>query len=260
MAGTRFQGPKCSSEKVLAFACSILHPMEGFIGNPKIHRSEPVTVQAHRALRRAILQHRFKPGQRLIETELAEMLGVSRTPIREALSKLEFEGLVDLVPTGGVIVRNTEDELEEVYGLRQRVEGYAANLAARRITPEELRALETACDRALAAVGSAPLEERAALNNTFHQLLTEASHSPRLIRLTNGYREYFLSHRTLQFYDRDTAVRHHMQHRQIIDALRRRDGDGAERLLAEHFRSALEVIRGALESGRQRSRAPEGTP
>ncbi len=188
------------------------------------------------------------------------MLGVSRTPIREALSKLEFEGLVDLVPTGGVIVRNGEDELEEVYGLRQRVEGYAANLAARRITPDELGALEAACDRALAAVGSVSLEERAALNNAFHQLLTAASHSPRLIRLTDGYREHFLSHRTLQFYDRDTAVRHHMQHRQIVEALRRRDGDGAERLLAEHFRSALEVIRAALEMGRSRSPAAEGPP
>ena len=240
-------------------ACSILHPMADYPGNPKVHRSEPVTVQAHRALRQAILQQQFKPGQRLIETELAEMLGVSRTPVREALSKLEVEGLVDLVPTGGVIVRNSEDELEEVYGLRQRVEGYAANLAARRISPEELRTLETACERALAAVGSASLEQRAELNNTFHRLLTEASHSPRLIRLTSGYREYFLSYRTLQFYDRDTAVRHHMQHRQIVEALRQRDGDEAERLLAEHFRSALEVIRAALESGRSRSPAPEGT-
>ena len=232
--------------------------MTRITGTLKIQRSEPVTVQAHRALRQAILQQRFKPGQRLIETELAEMLGVSRTPVREALSKLEFEGLVDLVPTGGVIVRNSEEEFEEIYGLRQRVEGYAANVAARRIRPEELTAIETACDRALAALDSASLEERAALNNAFHQLLTESSHSRRLIRLANSYREYFLSHRTLQFYDRDTAVRHHMQHRQIVEALRRRDGDRAERLLAEHFQSALVIIRAALGSGRAGSPAPEG--
>jgi DNA-binding GntR family transcriptional regulator len=226
----------------------------------KIHRSEPVAIQAHRALRRAILHEEFKPGQRLIEAELAEMLGVSRTPVREALSKLEFEGLVDLLPTGGVIVRNPEAEFEEIYGLRQRVEGFAANLAASRITPEELSALERACDAALAALDRASLEERAALNNAFHQRLTEASHSPRLIRLTNTYREYFLSQRTLQFYDRDTAVRHHAQHRQIVGALRRRDGDGAERLLAEHFQSALVVIRAAIHHGAGASPDPEGAP
>ncbi len=245
--------------EVLVYCMPYTTFMPEFTSNPKIQRSEPVTIQAHRALRQAILQQRFRPGQRLIETELAEMLGVSRTPIREALSKLEFEGLVDIVPTGGVIVRNSEEEFEEIYGLRQRVEGYAANLAARRIRPEELTALETACDRALAALDSASLEERAALNNAFHQLLTEASHSPRLIRLTNGYREYFLSHRTLQFYDRDTAVRHHMQHQQIVEALRQRDGDRAERLLAEHFQSAFVIIRAALEAGRSGSLAPEGT-
>jgi DNA-binding GntR family transcriptional regulator len=222
----------------------------------RIQRAEPVAVQAHRALRRAILAQQFKPGQRLIEAELAEMLGVSRTPIREALSKLEYEGLVDLAPTGGVVVRNTEEEFEEIYGLRQRVEGYAANLAARRITAEELAALDAACDRALAALDRAALEERAALNNAFHDLLTEASHSPRLIRLTKTYREYFLSRRTLAFYDRDTAARHHAQHREIVEALRRRDGDGAERLLAEHFQSALAVIRAALHARRTGPRRP----
>lgn len=234
--------------------------MTNFAADSKIRRAEPVTIQAHRALRRAILEQQFKPGQRLIETEVAEMLGVSRTPVREALSKLEAEGLVDLVPTGGVVVRNCQEEFEEIYGLRQRVEGYAANLAARRITPEELATLEAACARALDAVDSASLEVRAELNNTFHQLLTEASHSPRLIRLTNGYREYFLSQRTLQFYDRDTAVRHHTQHRRIVEALRRHDGDRAERLIAEHFQSALVVIRAALRSGRDAPPASEQKP
>lgn len=214
----------------------------------QVVRTEPVALQAYRALRQGILQGQFKAGSRLIETEVAEMLGISRTPVREALSKLEAEGLVDLLPTGGMVVRDIEAELEEIYGLRQRVEGYAAYLAALRITPEALAGLEEVCKRARAAVDTRPLEERAELNNTFHRLLTEASGSARLIRLTSGYREYFLNQQILRFYDRDTSLRRHEQHRQIVEALRQRDPERAERLVVEHFQSALAVIRAGRQS------------
>ncbi len=224
----------------------------------QVVRAEPVALQAYRALRQGILQGQFKAGSRLIETEVAEMLGISRTPVREALSKLEVDGLVDLLPTGGVVVRDIEAELEEIYGLRQRAEGYAAYLAARRITPEALAALEEVCERARAAVDTRPLEERAALNNTFHRLLTEASGSARLIRLTTGYREYFLNQQILRFYDRDTALRRHEQHRQIVEALRQRDPERAERLVGEHFQSALAVIRAGWQSRQVAPNADEG--
>jgi DNA-binding GntR family transcriptional regulator len=183
------------------------------------------------------------------------MLGVSRTPVREALSKLEVDGLVDLLPTGGVVVRNIEDELVEIYGLRQRVEGYAAHLAAQRITADELAALEDVCSAALAAVDRKGLKERAELNNTFHRRLTEASHSPRLIRLTDSYREYFLNARFLRLYDRAAAVKQHRQHSEILEAVRQHRGDRAERLVAEHFQSAVAVIRAASGTG-----GPGGPP
>src|SRR5439155_5688707 len=154
---------------------------------------------------RALLDQRFQVGDRLVETDLADMLGVSRTPVREALSKLEAEGLLEPLPTGGVAVRDLRAELAEIYGLRQRLEGYAAGLAASRIAEPELAALEEACERALAALDTASLEARAELNNAFHRRLVEASHSPRLIRLTNDYRDYFLTQQLLQFYDRETA-------------------------------------------------------
>ena len=194
----------------------------------QVLRSEPMAQQAYRLIRQAILQRRFGPGQRLIETELAVMLGVSRTPVREALSKLEVDGLVDLQPTGGVIVRDIEKELAR---------------------------LDEVCARALAAVDTGELEGRVELNNAFHRLLTEASRSPRLIRLTNSYREYFLNAAFLQHYDRDTSLRHHRQHRAILDAVRQGRGDRAERLVAEHFRSALAVLRAA--SGAADATAPK---
>lgn len=232
----------------------------------RVRRQPPVVTQVYQELRRAVLEQRFRAGERLVETDLADRLGVSRTPVREALSRLEVEGLLESLPNGGVAVRDFGAELLEIYGLRQRLEGYAANLAAQRIGEAELAELAAVCDRAREAVDSAPLKERAELNNRFHRLLTEASHSPRLIRMANDYRDYFLNDRMLSAYDRDTALRHHRQHRQIVEALRQRDGERAERLVREHFASALDVIRAALTPAsdavngplRQAGEAPRG--
>ena len=208
----------------------------------RIERPEPVINQVHAALRRALLRRQFRAGSRLVETELAQMLGVSRTPVREALRKLESEGLVAAQPGGGVVVCDLEAELVEIYELRQRIEGYAANLAAQRATEDEVAALERAWQAALAALDAPSLERRADLNNAFHRLLLEASHSPRLVRLSLGYRDYFLNQQMLQFYDRNPALAHHRQHEQIVAAVRARDGELAERLIRRHFQSALDVI------------------
>lgn len=219
----------------------------------RIRRREPAVTQAYKILRQAVLRNRFRPGERLIETELAEMLGVSRTPIREALSKLEAEGLVEPSPTGGVVVRDLEAEFIEIYGLRQRIEGYAAFLAAQRITPEELAALEEAYQQAVAAIDDPSFERRAELNNEFHRLLIQASHSPRLIRLVSDYRDYMLNRQLLLFYDREMSLRQHEQHRKIIEALRNRDADRAERLVREHFETASRII----QSGRDKQGTPD---
>jgi DNA-binding GntR family transcriptional regulator len=225
----------------------------------RVARREPVVSQVHRALRQAVLSRRFEPGARLIETELAEQLGVSRTPVREALSKLEAEGLVESQPAGGMVVLDLEAELVEIYGLRQRLEGYAAYLAAIRATEAELEAIDAVRLQALDGVDRLSLKERAALNNEFHRLLIEASHSPRLIRLSSGYRDYFLNQRMLQFYDRDTALRHHEQHARIVEALRARDPDGAERELRAHFQSAVTVIQSSLGESERLSFQVEDT-
>ena len=218
---------------------------------PSVQRPVGTTNQVHQILRKAILATQFRPGEKLIETQLAKMLDVSRTPVREALSKLEVEGLVDPVPTGGVIVRDIDSELAEIYGLRQRLEGYAAALAARQSTEAELSEIERVCELAASMAGNQNLEERAALNNQFHMLIAEASHSPRLVRLVGNYRDYFLNEQFLLFYDRETGDRQHRQHRERVTALRERDTGLAERLVWDHIERALIVIQnGRKESAR----------
>lgn len=214
------------------------------LGMVKRHRG--AATQVHQILRDALLQSKFSAGERLVETQLAEMLGVSRTPVREALSKLEAEGLVEPVATGGVVVRDLESELVEIYELRRRLEGYAAALAAQRITDDELDALDEVRREALAMIDQPSPERRAELNNRFHALLTDASHSPRLVRLVNDYRDYFLNRDFIRYYDRETGMRQHEQHREIVEALRERDATRCEQLVWDHFERALEVIQRGL--------------
>jgi DNA-binding GntR family transcriptional regulator len=214
-----------------------------------VKRHQGAAAQVHQILRQALLQSKFPVGERLVETQLAEMLGVSRTPVREALSKLEAEGLVDAAPSGGVLVRDLQAELIEIYGLRQRLEGYAAALAAERITDDELAELDDVRQQALAMIDQPSSDERAELNNRFHSLLTEASHSPRLVRLVNDYRDYFLTPEFLRYYDRATGLRQHEQHREIVEALRQRDAARCEQLVKDHFERALAVIRQGLAEG-----------
>jgi DNA-binding GntR family transcriptional regulator len=207
-----------------------------------IQRSQSAALQAFRSLRSAILQHIFKPNQRLIESELASMLGISRTPVREALSKLEAQGLVELAPAGGVVVRDVSSELLEIYGLRRQIEAFAASLAAKRATEQDLAAIEQACEDARSHVDSLSLEQRGQKDREFHRLVTAASHSTRLLRLFEDYRDYFLEKEMLQFFNRETALRLHDQHRGIVDALRHRDSELAERLTEEHFTTAEVAI------------------
>ncbi|HEX5502935.1 MAG TPA: GntR family transcriptional regulator [Thermomicrobiales bacterium] len=210
-------------------------------------RQRGAAARVHHSLRRALLTAHYAPGERLVETHLAEQLGVSRTPVREALCMLEAEGLVAPAPAGGVLVRDIAAELVEIYGLRQRLEGYAAFLAARRITPDELAALDDARREALAALDDPNLDRRAALNNRFHLLLTAASHSPRLARLVNDYRDYFLNREFVRYYDRETGQRQHVQHLEIVEALRSRNAALAEHLVRDHFQRALDVIQRGMK-------------
>jgi DNA-binding GntR family transcriptional regulator len=200
------------------------------------------------ALRRSLFDGRFPPGLRLVEAELAESLGVSRTPVREALFRLEAEGLVEPLPTGGVAVRDLQADLEDIYDLRQLLESHAAALAARRISADELQAMGEANERLRSTVDASTVELRSEINNTFHRLLIEASHSPHLIRMVRGYQAYFTPRPMLPLYDydRETALRVYDAHRAIVDALRVRDATLAERLVGQHFASMLKVVQSAM--------------
>jgi DNA-binding GntR family transcriptional regulator len=169
-----------------------------------------------------------------VETELAEALNVSRTPLREAISRLAGDHLVRALAHGGVEVVDTQTEMDEIYFIREALEGCAARLAAERINDEQLAEL----DRLVMQTEIAPLHDvtqRARINGEFHDLITQASGSERLIRMVDSFREFFMSEEKLANYSQRESEKAMAQHRELVDALREHDGKRAERLIRRHL-------------------------
>lgn len=216
----------------------------------RVKRHESIAARTYRELRDALLQRIIEPGQRLVEAELALQMGVSRTPVREALARLAADGMVTATP-GGMVARDAAGELEDIYGLRQVLEGYAARLAAARIEAAELDRLDDLCRRIKESTDSGTPELTVELNTAFHLLIAATSRSPRLVRMINDYRAYFLTPGALGRYDRAATERTQRQHEAIVRALRARNGNAAESLVHEHFRDAMAMMLGHSSRNRQ---------
>lgn len=199
-----------------------------------IRRAERVADQVYRKLRKSILHGELTPGARLRENEIAESLAVSRTPVREAISRLIGDRLVYELTTGGVEVVDTRGEMEEIYAIREALEVCAVGLAAVRIAGAQLEELERLVE---AAETTSYLQHsrRAALNEAFHLTIAHAAQSPRLAALIADFREFFLNSAWLSQQTENDARKALEDHRAIVDALRRGDREAAESSLRRHL-------------------------
>jgi len=198
-------------------------------GSRPAHHSEPPSL-AHR-LRHLILSHQLRPGERLVQDDLATQFGVSRTPVREALHRLASDGLVTISPRkGATVAKFLLSDLEEIYSVRIALEGYAAYLAAQHVTDGELRKL----DQLLAEMEQAFQDgDRARLldvNRKFDTGIYAASRQPRLCDLIVKHIELADLYRRLYFSLDNLAAHTVAEHREILDALKRRDPEEAEHL------------------------------
>jgi DNA-binding GntR family transcriptional regulator len=203
-----------------------------------VTRNDRVADQVYRHLRQAILADRIAPGTRLRETEIAAALKVSRTPVREAISRLIGDWLVREISTGGVEVVDAAAEIAEIYYIREALELCAGRLAAMRITHEQLARLDELIKLQL----SASFEERVHINQRFHLTIAEASGSPRLFEMIRGFREYFLNRRWISKQNTKWARRARDDHKQIVAALRARSPDRVERILRQHLKLGWEEL------------------
>lgn len=209
--------------------------------------------KAYDHIRDRILSGQFLPGAVISEAALAKELGVSRTPVGEALRELSATGLVEQVPRYGTIVRSvTRPEIVELYELREALEPYAVGLAAQRITAEDIERLQRLCDRLdgflaeLQESGqdelkSQSLREFLAADMAFHTLLIHAAGNRRIarqIRDSQVLTVLFGTHRLV--HDREVIALVCRLHARILDAVRSGDVATARQVAAEHIRLSLE--------------------
>lgn len=200
----------------------------------------PVRERVYEYLKTAILSGHLNPGEKLTEEHLAKTLGVSRTPVREALHKLESEGLIKIRKKRGFIVsRDSKEEVEELFELRSILEGYTLRVISESISEETLRQLEGFIQNAEEALRRKRIEEVFKWNTRFHDALHElVANKTRLYRLIVNMRKYVLRHRKDTLRYPDGGRRSVEGHRKIVMALQLRDPDLCERVMREHIREA----------------------
>lgn len=201
---------------------------------------------AYQAIREAIAEGRFVAGARLREEELSSSIGVSRTPVREALRRLSAEGIVEFLPNRGAHVASWSDtDLEEIFELRATLEGLAAQRAAARITPEvlaELDRLATEMEERLGDRSERARFEIAQRNNEFHSLVLEASESRQLVTTTRGVIQVALVHRTFSRYSERALARSFAHHRELIEALSAGDAGWSGSVMRSHILAARHIF------------------
>lgn len=202
--------------------------------------SIPVRERAYEHLKASILSGRFNPGERLAEEHLAKELGISRTPIREALHKLESEGLIKPLATRGFVAsQDSQEDVEELFEIRAVLEGYALRVICGRITDAVLAQLEDTVEQAEDALRRHGLDEIFQWNTRFHDTLHDLiTDKRRLYHQMVTMRQYVLRYRknTLQY--PDGGARTVDGHRKILLALRLRDPDLCERVMREHIQQS----------------------
>jgi DNA-binding GntR family transcriptional regulator len=196
-------------------------------------------------LKQAIIRGNITPGEWLVESHIAQMLGISRTPVREAIHKLERERLIERQPRGGFTVLGlSRADIDETFGIRSVLEGYAARLATIKHQAKELIALEKKIDEFQVCLNKKQLDVLPEINTEFHDLLYGLSKSPRLIHMINGLRDQIFRFRQMILKDDKLANISNIDHIQMLKLMRKRDAEGVERLVRDHIlRGQDEILR-----------------
>ena len=212
-----------------------------------VARNFSLKDHVHGALRQAILDARIYDDAtdlRLDERTLAEQLGISRTPVREALARLAQEGLVEIQPRKGVfILRKTRDEILEMITVWAALESMAARLATERASAAELASLRRLASGFETDSARAHIDDYSEANITFHQRILELGECPMLKDIADGLFVHVRAVRSRAMHESDRVTRSVVDHMHIIEAIESRDGDLASRRVREHTMSLHEHVR-----------------
>lgn len=204
----------------------------------KVNMNEylPLRDVVFNTLRQAILKGELAPGERLMEIQLAERLGVSRTPIREAIRKLELEGLVLMIPRKGAeVAKISEKSLRDVLEVRRSLEELAIELACQRMTPEAVDELEKKQEEFKEAVEQGNPMEIAETDEAYHDVIYKGTCNDRLVQMINNLREQMYRYRLEYIKDEDKRQILLLEHDNILKAVRQRKVLEAKEAMREHI-------------------------
>jgi DNA-binding GntR family transcriptional regulator len=219
--------------------------LKGFDPGPLqvLQERKPLGQHVFDNLKQAIIRGNIAPGEWLVESHIAEMLGISRTPVREAIHKLERERLIERQPRGGFTVLGlNRDDIEETFGIRSVLEGYAARLATLKHQPKELIALEKKIEEYTQCLDKKQMDALPGINTEFHELLYDISKSPRLIYMINGLRDQIYRFRQIILKNRKLAHISNEDHIQMLKYMHQRDAERVESLVREHILRGRDIV------------------
>ena len=203
----------------------------------------PLRDVVFNTLRQAILRGELKPGERLMEIQLANKLGVSRTPIREALRKLELEGLVNMVPRKGAEVADiTEKSLRDVLEVRKALEELSVQLACEKITEEEIEELKRVAERFKDTLDDQDVTKIAEADVAFHDVIYTATDNQKLILLLNNLREQMYRYRVEYLKKEEAYPQLIAEHEELITKITHHEKHEATKIMCRHIDNQVEAV------------------
>jgi len=200
----------------------------------------------YKKIKDSIITHVYKFGSRLYLKNLSAEMNVSMIPVREALRKLEQEGLIEIIPNKGAIVKTyTVKDLIEIYDLRRQLESLAVEILVNKINQSNLDELKKICELDEKSLGKGNLEDHNKYNREFHKCLVNFSQNSRLIKFyneLNGQMYTLVSITTLFAYTNGEGAKHNVRkHREIIKAIEQKDAKDAKKIIQEHIKLSKEL-------------------
>ena len=209
----------------------------------KINEYLPLRDIVFQTLRKAILMGELEPGERLMETQLGEKLGVSRTPIREAIRKLELEGLVVMVPRKGAqVAQFTKKDIEDVLEVRAALEALAARLACKHMDDRAFLKLQLAIAEYEYAAKENNIEVMIEKDVEFHETIFQATNNDKLIQLFHNMREQIHRYRIAYLKNAEDSTMVLREHLALLEALKNKDSETAADLATNHIHTQCESI------------------
>lgn len=207
----------------------------------------PLRDVVFNTLREAILKGELKPGERLMELQLAAKLGVSRTPIREAIRMLEQEGLAVTIPRKGAeVAKMTEKDMEDVLQVREALDELAASIACEQITEEQLGELAGAMKEFEASIKTKDVKKIAEIDVKFHDIIYQSTGNPKLVNILNNLREQMYRYRIEYLKDERIYPNLLKEHQEILEGLSKKNKEKVTEMMHQHVANQAIAVKAVI--------------